>query len=124
MALDTDDGSNDGMFGERNPSPFKDRPVDVREEIDEDMDDSTDGDTDCSLFSKAERETDSDTDCGIFSETERDRDDDPDCFSDDSSVTDDEYDAGPEETRAIVWRHIAFHISIPVHDKSLNPSHI
>ncbi|OJD15953.1 hypothetical protein ACJ73_08927 [Blastomyces percursus] len=25
-------------------------------------------------------------------------------------VTDDEYDAGPEETGAIVWRHIGFHI--------------
>jgi hypothetical protein len=34
----------------------------------------------------------------------------PDSFADDSSVTDDEYDAGPEETRTIVWRHIAFHV--------------
>jgi hypothetical protein len=31
-----------------------------------------------------------------------------DRFIDD--VTDDEYDAGPEETGAMVWRHIAFHI--------------
>lgn len=33
-----------------------------------------------------------------------------DVVADDSSVTDDGYDAGPEEARVIVWRHISFHI--------------
>jgi hypothetical protein len=80
-------------------------PRRVREEVDEDVEGRTDGGTDCFMLSDAEGDAESDTHYSIFSEG-----DDPDRFSDDSSVTDDEYDAGPEETGAIVWRHIAFYI--------------
>jgi hypothetical protein len=36
-------------------------------------------------------------------------DSDMDWDADDSSVTDDGYDVGAEETRTILWRHVAFH---------------
>jgi hypothetical protein len=65
-----------------------------------DLDVSTEEDTD----------SDNETDSYIFNDTERDADSDFYCQADDSSVTDDECDAGPEVTRTILWRHVAFHI--------------
>lgn len=43
-------------------------------------------------------------------EEEEDRSDDDISLSDIRSVTDDGYDAGPEEQRVVLWRHVSFHI--------------
>lgn len=45
-----------------------------------------------------------------FNEAETDVDSDLDIESDTSSVTDDGYLAGEEETQTILWRYIAFYI--------------
>jgi hypothetical protein len=59
----------------------------------------------------AQEGTDSDdTEWGGFSDTEVGSDSDPEYESDSSSVTDDGYLAGNEETRTILWRHIDFSI--------------
>ncbi|EDN05446.1 predicted protein [Histoplasma mississippiense (nom. inval.)] len=68
------------------------------------------------LFGELVRENDTDTESsaesvesGCTSDTSADNDiSELDRFIED--VTDDEYDAGPEETGAIVWRHVGFHI--------------
>ncbi len=75
------------------------------EKVDKDTEDSINSDIDSSVFSDDGKDEDSDTDHNIFSE-----DDDFDRFSDNFSVTDDEYDVDPEGTGAIVWRHIAFYV--------------
>ena len=46
----------------------------------------------------------------MFSNTNGDTDSDFDYQADNSNVTDDEYDTGLEDARAIVWRQVAFHI--------------
>lgn len=79
---------------------------------DEASDDS--GDNVESIFSEPEQGTQSDTDddetlmdSGYASDATSEKDLN-ERFID--NVTDDEYDAGPEETGVMVWRHIAFHI--------------
>lgn len=59
----------------------------------------------------SEEDADNETDSDIFSDTDGDVDSDFDCQADDSSVTDDEYDAGPEKTRTIVLEacHLPHH---------------
>ena len=46
----------------------------------------------------------------IVASDEKEEDSEMDWEADDSSVTDDEYDAGADGTRTILWRHVAFHI--------------
>lgn len=68
------------------------------------------------IFGECMRETDADTESSVESVESGSTS----CMSTDNdiselgrfidNVTDDEYDAGPEETGALVWRHIEFHI--------------
>jgi hypothetical protein len=108
MMLDTDDEFDHNKLEKPAPGRSKCQPKRVLEKVEEDRADSSDTDVDSdmdnSVFSDDGQDKDSDTDYSTF------EDDDLDRFSDDSSVTDDEYDAGPEEAGVIVWRHIAFHI--------------
>lgn len=73
--------------------------MDIREEVTEDMDGSSNSDTDCSIFSEAEGDADSDTDCSAFSEV-----DDPGLFADNSSIADDEYDRRDRGNRLEAYR--------------------
>ncbi|KAL2377056.1 hypothetical protein RJZ90_007043 [Blastomyces dermatitidis] len=78
--------------------------------------DSTGSNSGESLFSELVRENDTDTESSVesvkssyTSDMSTDNDiSELDCFIE--NVTDDEYDAGPEETEALVWWHIEFHI--------------
>jgi hypothetical protein len=75
-----------------------------------------DSDTFSDLDMSTEEHADNGTDSDISSDTDRDADSDFDCQVDDSSITDDEYDAGSEETRAIALGHVAIHAAhSPVH---------
>ena len=100
MMLDTEDESD-----RKTPVRTKRRPKRMLEKVDEETEDCTDSDMDCFVFSDGGEDEGSDTDYSTFSE-----DDSPDQLSDDSSVSDHEYDAGPDESGVIVWRHIAFYI--------------
>ncbi|KAL2380876.1 hypothetical protein RJ035_006636 [Blastomyces gilchristii] len=87
-------------------------------------DSSHDGLEDASEHSPLTKESDIDNDTG--DEDDEDEDEDDISFADSGydsvsptnkpdgdfieDVTDDEYDAGPEETGALLWRHISFHI--------------
>lgn len=82
MLLDTDDESNYDMLGERDHCSFKNRRVDIHEQV-----------------------KGRDIDCFVFSEV-----DDPNRFADHSGITNDKHDAGLEETGVIAWRLITFHI--------------
>ncbi|EDN05085.1 predicted protein [Histoplasma mississippiense (nom. inval.)] len=83
--------------------------------VDEESD-STSGSSEESLFGELVRENDTDTESsaesvesGCTSDTSADNDlSELGRFIED--MTDDEYDAGPEKTGAIVWWHISFHI--------------
>jgi hypothetical protein len=82
-------------------------PNDLSDDVANDSDDDAYHDTDMGT------EEDSDTDevdSDGVSDTETDADSDLGLESDASSVTDDGYLAGKEETRTILWRHIAFYI--------------
>jgi hypothetical protein len=105
MILDTDDEIDHGKLKHTAPSHPKRQTKRVLEKANEDTGNSTNSDTDSSVFSDGEKDEDSDTDYSAF-----DNNNDLDRFSDDSDVTDNEYDAGPEETGTIIWRHIAFYV--------------
>ena len=120
-----DDGDLDGgVVNEADSATFHDldksseEDTDMADDTDPDIFSNTEGDmdrdsvTDPDVFSDIEGDTDIDSDTGpdIISHTERDADSDFNCQVDDSSITDDEYDAGREEIRTILWRHIASHI--------------
>lgn len=100
--------------------------------IDPDMNNHTDIDTDIdsevsyvesntnnSIFSKPEEEMNTNTNTKYteecmksdsISDTVNESKNKSDSFADNSSITDDEYNADLEETRIIVWRHITFHV--------------
>jgi hypothetical protein len=79
---------------------------------DADMDNDKYNETDSEASSEVEGDLDCYLENDLFNETDTESgaDDDLNWNSNDSSVTDDEYDTGVEETRTILWRHIAFHI--------------
>jgi hypothetical protein len=80
---------------------------DLSDGVASDSDDNTYIDMDMSTQESSDTgEIDSDR----FSDTESAADSDFSLESDASSVTDDGYLAGSEETRTILWRHIAFYI--------------
>ena len=108
VELDEDTSTFADNFSDSD-STLTDR-MDLRDESDADggVVSEPDSDTFSDLDVSTEEDADNKTDSDIFSDT--DADSDFDCQVDNSGVTDDEYDAGPEETRTIVWRHVAFHI--------------
>ena len=95
--LDIDDEPDYSKFEKRVLSRFKCPPKCVLEKVDEDIEDSVDSDINYSVLSNIGGDEDSDIDYA-----DSNKDDGPDRFSDDSSVTDDEYNAGPKETSAII----------------------
>jgi hypothetical protein len=72
-----------------------------------DSDDNTYLDLD--LSTEDQSDTDQ-TDWEVFSDTDTDTESVISMESDASSVTDDGYLAGDEETRSLLWRHIAFYV--------------
>ena len=95
--LDIDDESDYSKFEKRVLSRSRYPPKYVLEKVDKDIEDSAGSDIDYSVLSDIRGDEDRDIDY-----TDSSEDDGPDRFLDDSSVTDDEYDAGPKETGAIV----------------------
>ncbi|EDN05685.1 predicted protein [Histoplasma mississippiense (nom. inval.)] len=87
-----------GMRGEDIMYDAQDSDLDSRTNDNTDFDSGNSGE---SLFDELVRENDTDTELSVESVESGSTSDD---------VTDDEYDAGPEETGALVWRHIEFHI--------------
>jgi len=103
VELDEDTSTFADNFSDSD-STLTDR-MDLRDESDADggVVSEPDSDTFSDLDVSTEEDADHKTDSDIFSDT--DADSDFDCQVGNSGVTDDEYEAGSEETRTIVWRH-------------------
>ena len=101
-----------GEYTDMDPEHEMGSDINLQPDLDSEDDNSQSVASD-SIFSGPEEDTDTDTDFAEDAITEEEKEEEydaADLLADDSSVTDDGYDAGPEETGAVVWRHISFHI--------------
>jgi hypothetical protein len=97
IILNANEESDDDKFGKRKSNLSKNRSRYVREEINENVKNRINDDTNCFIFSDIEQNAENDINYSIFSEN-----DDPDHFSNNFSVIDDKYDADFEEIEVII----------------------
>jgi hypothetical protein len=99
-----------GDYTDIDPILEMDSDIDLQPDLDSE-DDSSQGHAGSSVFSDLGEDTDTNTEYADDAITDEEEEyHASDLLADDSSVTDDGYDAGPEKTGAVVWRHISFHI--------------
>ena len=99
-----------GDYTDMDPKLEMGSDIDLQPDLDSEDDTSQNG-ASGSVFSDPGEDTDTNIDYAKDAITnEEEWYHASDLLADDSSVTDDGYDAGPEETGAVVWRHIFFHI--------------